>query len=271
MRNLRFILLCACLALGQEPASPPAGPQQLVNAGQPIAVPFGCSDDDILWAGMVCSAQTPCPVYLELTHAESAGKNIFVTGNIHSSSITLYSVLLASDDAGLTWREAHERIRGAALDRIQFVGTQNGWISGQLNAPLAQDPFLLITTDAGQSWRQQPIFDETRVGSIIQFYFRDKTEGSLIFELAVPPRRRYQTYESHDGGASWTITEDSEQLHLPRDSNAFRQGNWRVSTDGPTQSFHIEQQLVAPPYNPRWDSVAAFAVNLGGCKPAEPE
>ena len=164
MRSLRFTLLFACLAAGQEPASPPAGPQPLVNSGRPMTAPFGCSDDDILWAGMVCSATKPCPVYLELTYAESAGNSIFVTGNIHSSSITLYSVLLSSDDAGHTWREAHERIRGAALDRIQFVGTQNGWVSGQLNAPLSQDPFLLITTDAGKSWRQQPIFDETRVG-----------------------------------------------------------------------------------------------------------
>jgi hypothetical protein len=265
MRNLQFTLLFACLAAGQEPASPPAGPQPLVNSGQPMTVQFRCSEEDISWAGMVCSAKEPCPVYLEISAAESAGDSIFAAGNIHSSAVTLYSVLLSSDDDGHTWREAHERIRGAALDRIQFVGTQNGWIIGQSLAPLVQDPFLLITNDSGKSWRPQPIFGETRVGSILQFYFSDKSEGSLLFDRGRgADDGRYEIYESHDGGASWTIKEASSKLLRLKDTPPPPE--WRVRTNGPTRSFHIEHRS-----GDRWNSVAALAVNLGDCKPAEPE
>jgi hypothetical protein len=257
IRDLRLTLLLACLAAAQEPASPPAG--------QPGGVQFRCSEEDILWAGMICSAKEPCPVYLEISAVESAGDRIFAAGNIHSSAVTLYSVLLSSDDEGHTWREAHERIRGAALDRIQFVGSQNGWVGGQAVSPLVQDPFLLITTDAGKSWRQQAIFDETRVGSVLEFGFSDKSEGSLLFDRGRGAEGgRYEVYESHDGGASWTIKEESGKL--PRLKGTSPPPGWRVSADGPTRSFRIERRS-----GDRWNRVAALAVDLGGCQPAEPD
>jgi hypothetical protein len=257
--------LFAGLAVGQEPAAPAAGAQRLVNLGQPIAVPFRCSEDDILWAGMMCSAREPCTAYLELSSAEGAGASIFAAGNIHTSSVTLYSALLASDDAGHTWREAHERIRGAALDRIQFVGIANGWVGGQVLWPLAQDPFLLITTDAGKSWRQQTVFGETRAGSVLQFRFTDAKEGWLLFDGGrSADQGRYQIHESHDGGASWTIKAESRTLPPPQGTPPAPE--WRTRADGPTRSFQVERRS-----GDRWNSVAAFAVNLGNCQPAEPE
>ena len=265
MRNLQLTLLFACLAAGQEPASPPAGSPPLVNSGQPIVVPFRCSDADISWAGMVCSARDPCPAYLELSAAESAGDRVFAAGNIHTTAVTLYSALLASDDAGRTWREAHERFRGAALDRIQLLGTENGWIGGQALSPLVQDPFLLISADAGKSWRRQPVFGESRVGSILQFHFSDKSEGWLLFDRGRGAGSgRYERYESHDGGASWTLKEESDSLPPLKDAPA--PADWRVRADGPTRSYHIERRS-----GDRWNSLAAFAVNLGDCKTAEPE
>jgi hypothetical protein len=37
---------------------------------------------------------------------------------------------------------------------------------------------------------------------------------------------------------------------------------WRVRADAASKSFHLEHRQ-----GQRWTSVAAFAVNLGGCKP----
>ena len=137
------------------------------------------------WAGMSCSEEEPCPVYLEVTAAEGVGNQIFATGNLHSDTVTLYSVLLRSQDAGKTWREGFERVRGAGLDHIQFADFVNGWASGETLFPLPQDPFLLITADGGKTWRRQPIFDETQAGSIQQFFFSSKNEGSLIVDHGV--------------------------------------------------------------------------------------
>src|SRR6476646_3345259 len=127
MREVTLLLIVAGALWAQDspPAAPPpqtpaapVAPPALINAGKPILVPFQCTDEDIRSAGLTCSDQDPCPVYLELAAVESTGIRIFAAGNIHTSNATLSTILLGTEDNGLTWREVHERVRGAGLDHI---------------------------------------------------------------------------------------------------------------------------------------------------------
>jgi photosystem II stability/assembly factor-like uncharacterized protein len=237
----------------------------LEYTGKPIVVPFACTLDDIQSAGMTCSDDEPCAIYLELTAVESVGTKLFVTGNIHASASTLYTALLGSEDGGRTWREVADRIRASGLDHIQFADSETGWASGQLLSPLPQDPFLLLTTDGGKTWRRQPLFSETHYGSIQQFFFPGKTGGSLIIDQGPgADGGRYQLYESPDSGESWLIKEESNKpLKLKRTAPV---SDWRVRADGPTQAYHIERRQ-----GDRWTTAAAFAVKLAPCKPPAPE
>jgi hypothetical protein len=267
MRQIGLLTLCCGLLWSQDqpPAAPtpPEGPPVLRSTGKPMVVPFQCSGEDLHSAGLTCSEQDPCPVYLELADVGSSGIRIFAAGNIHTSTATLYSILLASDDNGFTWREAHERLRGAGLDHLQFSGVETGWASGIVLAPLAQDPFLLQTTDGGKSWRQHPIFNEPRFGSIQQFSFDDTKSGALIIDHGPgSDGDRYELYESNDGGDTWNIKQTSVKpirLKMPLAPPA---SDWRVRADGATKSFQLEHRQ-----GQRWTSAAAFAVNLGVCKP----
>src|SRR3954468_13358261 len=108
------------------PAAAVQGPPLLENTGKPIVIPFQCTEEDIRLAGLTCSDEDPCPVYLELSGMESTGIRLFAGGNIHTANATLFSIILGSDDNGHTWREVHERLRGSGYDRIQFVGAENG-------------------------------------------------------------------------------------------------------------------------------------------------
>src|SRR5947209_14931702 len=148
MNCLLLISLAALPLWGQEPpaGSPPPTPSPpvLENAGKPMLVPFQCSAEDIRSTGLACSEEDPCQVYLELAAAVASGSRMFAAGNIHTESATLYSILLASEDSGHTWREAHERIRGAGLDHLQFTDVETGFATGLALSPLPQDPFLLI-------------------------------------------------------------------------------------------------------------------------------
>jgi hypothetical protein len=262
-----LMVLCTALWPQDQPPPPaaapaPPGPPVLRNAGKPMVVPFQCTDEDIRAAGLTCSEDDPCPMYLELAAVDSTGIRLFTAGNIHASTATLYSILLGSDDNGATWREVNERIRATGLDHIQFAGTDTGWSSGISLLPLPQDPFLLGTTDGGKSWRTHPIFNEPRFGSIQQFYFENKTSGALVIDHGPGSEGdRYELYETNDGGETWNIKETSVkpiQLKVA----AAPSPEWRVRADGPTKSFHLEHRQ-----GQRWSSVAAFAVNLGGCKP----
>jgi hypothetical protein len=220
------------------------------------------------WAGLSCTEQDPCPAYFELAATEPSGARIFAAGNIHSESVTLYSVLLGSEDGGKTWREVHDRIRGAGLDHIQFADLINGWVSGEELSPLAQDPFLLITADGGASWRRQPVFSDTEPGSIQQFFFSSRKDGGLIVDRGEGSEvERYSLYESPDGGETWRIAQMSK-TPLRLSGGVAGEKDWRVRADRATQSFRIEHRQ-----GERWTTAASFAVKAAACKPAarEPE
>jgi len=271
--RLVLILICArALAAQDTPPAPqpsaPAGasaPRIIENTGKPLALPLECAEEDLRAAGLACSEDEPCAMYLEITNLEGLGNKLVAVGNVHSSSVTVNSILLVSDDAGRTWREAFERLRGATLDRIQLLDAENGWVPGQLMTPLPQEPFVLVTSDGGKTWRRRGILTEgaeNRVGSIQQYFFTSKDSGSLILDRgAGSDSDRYELYDSQDGGDSWTIKETNQKpLRLKRPPAISTE--WRVRADGASQSFHLEHRQ-----GDRWTSMAAFLVKLGVCKP----
>jgi hypothetical protein len=247
---------------------PAPAPPQLENHGTPIELPFGCTGEDIRWAGLSCSEEDPCPIFLELSAAAHWGDRTVVSGNIHGESATLYSVLLGSDNEGQTWSEAHQRLRGAAIDRIQYLDSGFGWIAGEEQFPLPQNPFLLLTEDGGKTWTERAVLRESAespFGAVLQFFFSSKSAGSLILDRGQGGgQERYALFQSENGGQSWTIRQQSAKpLRLPQTPPAA----WRVRADAASRSYHIERLQGG-----RWSSIAAFAVNLEACKPpaAEP-
>ena len=269
MRILASLLLAwgALWAQDQPPAAAvpvvPAAPAVLQNTGKAMLVPFHCTDEDIGSAGLTCTEEDPCPVYLELSAVESTGLRIFAAGNLHTASATLYTILLGTEDNGRTWSEVHERVRGAGLDRLQFADGETGWSSGLSFAPLPQDPFLLMTTDGGKTWRSHAIFDEPRFGAIQQFFFEDRKSGSVVIDHGPGTSGdRYELFESNDGGETWNIRETSVKAIRIKRAPVAPNAEWRVRADGPTKSFHLEHRQ-----GQKWTTLAAFAVNLGGCKP----
>ena len=260
MRAVLWIFVWWCLPLrAQAPEKP-----LLTNSGEPMRVPYQCSMEDMDWAGMSCSEEEPCPVYLELAAVESVGNRIFLAGNIHSSSVTMYSVLLASDDAGKTWREPYDRLRGAELDHIQFLDFEYGWVGGQVLVPVAQDPFLLLTSDSGKTWRKRPVFGENRAGTISQFWFGSRTSGTLLIDRAQSgDESRYELYESMTGGESWMLREVNDKpirlkhVFVPNT-------DWRLRADGPSKSFLLERKQ-----GDKWNKLASFLVPIASCKPPE--
>ena len=249
----------------EKPAEQPTENPPLQNTGKPMIVDYRCGEEDIRLAGLSCTIEDPCPVFLELASVEAVGNRIFVAGNIHSSTTTLYSVLLASDDAGKTWREPHERIRLAGLDRIQFIDFENGWVGGEVQHPLPRDPFLLATTDGGKTWRARPIVAEPQFGSILQFSFSSRTNGSLVIDRG---RRgesgRYELYETPNAGETWMLRQTNERPIQMKHASGTANADWRIRADAASKSYRIERHA-----GDGWRGIAAFSVSIGACKPPE--
>ncbi len=257
--------LCAAAAQQiQQPAGEPAEKPPLAYTGKPLVLDYRCDEGDIQAGGLSCTLEDPCPVYLELDWVEAVGNRIFLAGNIHSSTTTLDSVLLASGDGGKTWREPYERVRGAGLDHIQFIDFENGWAGGETQQPLPRDPFLLITSDGGKSWRPRSIFGDPQFGAIAQFGFGSRNNGSLVIDRGrASETGRFELYETSDGGETWVLRQTGERpLQMKRAAAA--NGDWRLRADAATKAYRVEHHQ-----GNAWHDVAAFAVSIGVCKPAD--
>jgi photosystem II stability/assembly factor-like uncharacterized protein len=244
-RHAAVLLALANLLRAQAP---------LENTGKPMRVAYECTAADTQAAGLGCSEEDPCPVYIELANVEAVGSKLFVTGNLHTPMATLYSVLLESEDAGATWAEPHPRIRSSGLDQIQFIDSQNGWISGANLQGAPRDPFLLITTDGGKTWRERPIFEETRVSAVESFYFDTPMHGTAFIDATLD-NGMHELYETQDGGSTWSIQPGVAKF---KQHAAF---GWRMRADAATHSYVVEKSE-----NNRWQKTASFLVNIASCK-----
>jgi hypothetical protein len=233
-----------------------------LSIAQEVKLPFGCNQEDIQWAGMTCRENEPCPIYLELSSVSSTASRVFLAGNIHSPQTTLYSVLLRSEDGGVSWQEPIGRVRGELLDHFQFQNLETGWLSGQRIVPLAGDPFFLITGDGGHVWTKTPVLPEGTPGFIQKFHFDTAKNGKLSLDRGSnnDDEPRYRIYETKDGGLNWHLSESSA---LPL-KNAPVQGDdpgWRLRPDPSGKFIAVEHRS-----SNGWTATAKFTIQIGECR-----
>jgi len=247
---------------GQQPA-PPERPATLIYERQPLLIPFTCWSEDFEAAGLHCSEEEPCRLFLELTAVEAAGPQVLLVGNLHTSSATLSSLALSSEDAGTTWREPLARLPGAGFESVQLLNAQQGWISVQPQGAYASDPYLLATADGGSAWQKQPIWsEEGRAGFLQQFHFDTKDHGLALIDrsAAGAVTNRHELYETMNGGSSWTLRETSARPISPK-WPLRRVSDWRLREDARLKTYEVERRA-----GQTWLRMANFRAELGMCK-----
>jgi len=232
-----------------------------LTAAEPFRMPYQCTEGDMDAFGLTCTMEEPCPVFLELASAEAAGGRMMVAGNLHTKNVTMFGIVLASEDSGATWAEAHERIRTAALEQIEFLDLQNGWIGGESIDPLARNPFLLVTNDGGRTWRQKLVADDTKYGTIAQFHFDTPSHGELVIDASQRNKVRQELYETMTGGESWELKQLNNAPIRLKNARGPNQGSMRVRPDAAGGTFVVERGG-----GRTWDRVASFDVHVADCQ-----
>lgn len=248
----------------QKAESPePAKPKVLENTGKPMLLEPVCGTAEIHEFGLSCVEEDDCPVFLELASVETQGNKLFISGNLHTESVTLWSVLLASEDGGKTWVEPFARIRTASLDQVQFADAETGFVSGHLAQAIPKDPFFLRSNDGGKSWRRVPLFTDPEVAVIDRYRFEDRKNGMLILDRTrgVDARARYQRYETNSSGDVWGLRETSA-TPIPVAKPAARTApEWRLRADARAKAYRLERRQ-----DSRYVVVASFRIDAGACK-----
>lgn len=225
-----------------------------------MRVPYSCAEDELAAAGLSCTASDPCPVYLELSALAANGSKLLTAGDLHSSSATLASILLLSDDSGSTWKEPAARVPGATIDQLQLSG-QSAWAAGESLYPLPRDPFVLLTTDGGASWRRQPIGEEDTPGTVQRFWFDSPQHGELIVDAGKTAEGgRYRVFESDNGGAGWNLTGGSDRAPKLKIAPPDENPDWRVATSKDGKAIRTEHRVAG-----QWIDAASFAIEAAQC------
>ena len=255
-----------------RPQPPPEAPKEedeapaLVYEGEPLKLPLECRAEAFLRAGLVCSEEAPCDMFLELVDITSIQDRVLLIGNIHTPSATIATVLLRGDDGGKTWMEPFERVDAAGLEMVQTLDGQHGWIGGQQTTQdHASSPFLLVTTDGGLNWVRRPIWsgDEERHGAVIEIYFDEPLHGFVIIDRLTSEGDSYELYESMNSGLSWSIRQVSSEMPTIRRRMVANDAEkpWRLNEDRGAAAYEVERLV-----DGEWTKVAAFAGDLGACR-----
>lgn len=246
----------------------PSTPKRVVyrSEGKPIALTDKCGDEEIREYGLVCDEEEPCPILLELTSIEPVSTKLFLVGNFHTENTTLHSLFLMSEDGGVTWTEAYERLRGVVLDQVLFSDFEAGWVSGHVSGALNRDPFLLRTSDGGKTWKKVTPFEEGTYAVIENLAFTSRTEGTMLLTRANSGSNlgRFQKLITHDGGDTWTLQEAMSQPYAKPTvrSAVTTESGWRIRGDARAKVLRIEKRVAST-----WNLVSGFELPAGVCKP----
>ena len=242
-------------------------PARLRAQSQTVKLTADCADADIAEHGLVCDEDEPCPIQLELAGVEPVGSKLFIAGDFHAGPATLASLLLVSEDQGVSWTEASSRQKGVALYQVQFVDFATGWVAGHHAGALPRDPFLLRTSDGGKTWKKLPVFGDSAVGVVEQFWFDSKDLGTLIAQRrGARAAGRYLKFETRNGGDTWMLRESGEDpIEGKRPRGATSSADWRIRADNRTKTLRVEKRESG-----KWTGVSSFALDAGACKPAPP-
>lgn len=198
---------------------------------------------------------------------DAAGPKIVLVGNLHTSSATLSSIALSSDDAGSSWREPLKRLPATGFESVQLLNERQAWIAAQPQAEIATDPYLLATSDGGANWQKLPIWgEEGRSGLLQQFYFDSSQHGFVLIDRSQSGAADagYEMYESPNAGLSWMLREVSPRPISPK-WTARRTADWRLREDGKSRTYELERRV-----GNGWQRMANFLTELSTCKTLEP-
>ena len=160
-----------------------------------VALATGAADD---------GAARPAALAMQslLQALAQAGSRVVAVGD--------YGLILVSDDAGATWRQAAQVPTRTTLTAVMFIDPKRGWAVGH-------GGLVLATLDGGEHWTVQFGRQEAE-NSLFSVWFSDPLHGVAVgpFGYAIA---------TVDGGRSWSVRPVGAGEDAERHLNGIFAGN----------------------------------------------
>jgi len=147
-----------------------------------------------------------------------------------SSNFNL-GALFRTQDGGQSWRQ----VAAPGGHPVVFATPSTGWTAGGPNGDT-----LFRSDDGGANWRVQPLPYPDEVGAgqrqhLVPRFSDDAQQGIVEVVTLSPTNQRRDRYVTHDGGDTWTLTENAAPIadarwQLDRGTNSLL----RTADDGRT-------------------------------------
>jgi photosystem II stability/assembly factor-like uncharacterized protein len=257
------------IILGEEKDKGPERPPEdtTVYEGPVISLSTACDVDRLEYAGIRCNADRPCDLFLELVSSASEGNWVVLTGEVHTADATYESVVLSSQDGGLTWTESAERVLAGGIESISIVDAETAFVAGQQgDTATGEIPFLLVTDDGGESWETRMVTtgSEKVEGLVVAFQADTTSHGYLTLEQLAATGDPYRLYETYNGGRSWSIRQISaDKPQIPGSRLALGTEDWSVRPDVASGEFIVAKRSSSELSG--WAEQGRFAGAVGSC------
>lgn len=144
----------------------------------------------------------------------SSKKKGWVVGSISKNDRVIDSIVVYTDDQGLTWQRQRAPSR-FELIHVDFVDDKHGWIVGA-------DGAILNTFDGGQSWNKQ---NSGTKAMLYHVDFRDDKRGWAVGEQGT-------ILKTIDAGQTWTAVESRVRATLLSVQFVNGEDGWVVGRSG---------------------------------------
>jgi len=144
----------------------------------------------------------------------SSKKKGWVVGSISKNDRVIDSIVVYTDDQGLTWQRQRAPSR-FELIHLDFVDDKHGWIVGA-------DGAILYTFDGGHSWNKQ---NSGTKATLYHVNFRDDKRGWAVGE-------RGTILRTIDAGQTWMIVDSRVRATLLSVQFVNGEAGWVVGRSG---------------------------------------
>jgi len=144
----------------------------------------------------------------------SSKKKGWVVGSISKNDRVIDSILVYTDDQGLTWQRQRAPSR-FELIHLDFADDKHGWIVGA-------DGVIIYTFDGGQSWNKQ---ESGTKATLYHVDFKDDKRGWAVGE-------RGTILKTTDAGQTWTTVESKVRTTLLSVQFVNGEDGWVVGRSG---------------------------------------